>query len=97
MQGKWEVQIIDKLWRIIESGWKYVNHWIFMNNFVMEGVNEKVDEFTNVKKLLKPYGWTLESPKEIKGHPLFEQQILEFNEIIKQRTKPKRHDLIQSQ
>ena len=59
VQGKWEVDKIDKLWKIIESGWKYINHWIYTNNFVMGKISEKVDEYTNIKKLLKPYGWTL--------------------------------------
>ena len=44
-----------------------------------------MDEWSNVKKLLKPYGWSLDNLKELKGHPMFEQQVTEFNEIVREK------------
>lgn len=43
VQGKWEVDKMDKLWRIIEGGWKYINHWIYTKGYVIKQIDQRVD------------------------------------------------------
>ena len=48
VQGKWEVDTIDKLWRIIETGWRYINHWLYSNHLRMTQLKERNNQYTTV-------------------------------------------------